>query len=101
MGQLSDNKITEKVEKKEVVHTAVKENASSDSILQCKSCGEKSDYTAQYGRYGYFIKCNKCETNTAMKMPCLSCASKNTKVSKKKEAYTLHCSDCEQGTVII
>ena len=101
MRQLSDNKIIEKVEKKEVEHTPVKEEANVDSTLQCKSCGEKSDYTPQYGRYGYFIKCNKCETNTAMKMPCLSCASKKTKVSKKKEVYTLHCSDCEQGTVLI
>lgn len=101
MGQLSDNTIIEKVEKKEVEHTPIKVNTNVDSTMQCKSCGEKSDYTPQYGRYGYFIKCNKCETNTAMKMPCLSCASKKTKVSKKKEVYTLHCSDCEQGTVLI
>ncbi len=70
-------------------------------VVEPKAAAEKSDYTAQYGRYGYFIKCNKCETNTAMKMPCGSCASKNTKVAKKKESYTLHCSDCEQGTVLI
>ncbi len=101
MGQISDNKTIEKVEKEEVEHAPVKDKASVDSILQCKSCGEKSDYTAQHGRYGYFIKCNKCETNTAMKMPCISCASKKTKVSKKKEVYTLNCSDCEQGTVLI
>jgi hypothetical protein len=101
MGKLSDNEIIEKVEKKEVVHTPVKVKASVGSILQCKSCGEKSDYTALHGRYGYFIKCNKCETNTAMKMPCFSCANKKTKVSKKKEVYTLHCSDCDQGTVLI
>jgi hypothetical protein len=101
MGQLSDNEIIEKVEKKEVVHTPVKVKTSVGSILQCKSCGEKSDYTALHGRYGYFIKCNKCETNTAMKMPCFSCASKKTKISKKKEVYTLHCRDCDQGTVLI
>ena len=98
MGQLSDDRVIEKFEPKAVVD---KSNVVVDAVLQCKSCGEKSDYTAQYGRYGYFIKCNKCETNTAMKLPCLSCASKKTKVSKKKEVYTLHCSDCEQGTVLI
>jgi hypothetical protein len=98
MGQLSDDRVIEKVEPKAVVD---KSNVVVGAVLQCKSCGEKSDYTAQYGRYGYFIKCNKCETNTAMKLPCFSCASKKTKVSKKKEVYTLHCSDCEQGTVLI
>tara|TARA_R110002050_G_scaffold233837_2_gene369745 strand:- start:2870 stop:3826 length:957 start_codon:yes stop_codon:yes gene_type:complete len=74
---------------------------TTESILQCKSCGEKSDYSAQYGRFGYFIKCNKCETNTTMKMPCATCGSKNTKVSKKKESYTLNCSDCEQKIILI
>lgn len=57
----------------------------TDSVLQCKSCGEKSDYSAQYGRFGYFIKCNKCEMNTTMKMHCASCGSKNTKVTKRKK----------------
>ncbi len=101
MAQLGDSKTVEKVVRQEVVNVPVKVEASADSILQCKSCGEKSDYSAQYGRYGYFIKCNKCETNTAMKIPCVSCGSKNTKVSKKKETYTLSCSDCEQLAILI
>jgi len=104
MAQLNIKTIKEEKINKEGVEPEApveKANVMTDAALQCKSCGEKSDYTAQYGRYGYFIKCNKCETNTSMKMPCLSCASKKTKVSKKKEVYTLHCSDCEQGTVLI
>jgi len=101
MAQLNDNKVAVKEVKQEIAFTPIKVEVSADSILQCKSCGEKSDYSAQHGRYGYFIKCNKCETNTAMKMPCVSCSSKNTKISKKKEKYTLNCSDCEQGTVLI
>jgi len=95
MAQLGDNKIVEKVVKQEVAHAPVKMGASIDSILQCKSCGEKSDYSAQHGRYGYFIKCNKCETNTAMKMPCVSCGNKDTKVSKSKETYSLNCLGCD------
>ena len=62
--------------------------------LQCKSCGEKSDYSPQSGRYGYFIKCNKCNTNTSMKIGCTLCQSKNTKVTKKKESYAVTCNDC-------
>jgi len=99
MAQLDVNKRVERVDKQEVA--PVKLKANIDAALQCKSCGEKSDYTAQHGRYGYFIKCNKCETNTAMKIPCVSCRSKNTKVSKKKETYTLNCGDCEKGAVLI
>ena len=81
--------ITDKIEK------------ATESVLQCKLCGEKSNYAAQYGRFGYFIKCNKCETNTTMKMPCVSCGSKKTKVSKKKENYTLNCWDCETRAILI
>jgi hypothetical protein len=99
MAQLDDSRIDTKAVEREVAPAPVK--ACADSILQCKSCGEQSDYSAQYGRYGYFIKCHKCETNTAMKMLCASCGSKNTKVSKKKETYTLICGDCDKGIVLI
>lgn len=99
MSQVGDKKIVEDINKPKAWCVPV--NTNVDSILQCKSCGEKNDYSAQHGRYGYFIKCNKCETNTAMKMPCVSCNSKNTKVSKKKETYTLNCGDCEQAIVLI
>jgi CRISPR/Cas system CMR-associated protein Cmr3 (group 5 of RAMP superfamily) len=103
MAQLADTKYVKEITKPQVVaepKIAIEE-AKVDAALQCKSCGEKSDYSAQYGRYGYFIKCNKCETNTAMKMPCASCDSKNTKVSKKKETYTLICSDCEKSMILL
>ena len=97
MAQLVDIKTVEK----EVKNASVKVEANAVSILQCKSCGEKSDYSAQHGRYGYFIKCNKCETNTAMRIPCMNCSSKNTKVSKKKEVYTLICGDCKQTAKLV
>jgi len=99
IAQLNDNKIVEEVKKPEAWSAPV--NTNVDSILKCKSCGEKSDYLAQHGRYGYFIKCNKCDTNTAMKMPCIGCGSKNTRVSKKKETFTLSCGDCEELLVLI
>lgn len=101
MAQLNDDKIVEEVKQPEAWSAPVNCNTNIDSILQCKSCGEKSDYSAQHGRYGYFIKCNKCETNTSMKIPCTGCGSKKTKVSKKKEIYTLNCCDCEQRVVLI
>ncbi|WP_394172904.1 nuclease-related domain-containing protein [Thalassotalea litorea] len=73
----------------------------NNSALCCKSCDEKSDFSPQSGRYGYYIKCNKCGANTAMKTPCNSCGSKNTKVSKRKDTYTLSCGDCSDATVLL
>jgi len=76
-------------------------SAVKESPLRCKKCGEASDYKAQNGRYGYYIKCNKCAANTAMKMPCISCQSSNVKVSKQRERYLLVCADCESTTVLL
>ena len=70
-------------------------------LLKCKSCGDSTNYTAQYGKFGYFIKCNVCETNTAMKMLCPCCQSKDTKVTKKKARYTLLCNSCNEPSVLI
>jgi hypothetical protein len=74
---------------------------NEDGVLKCKSCGEKSDVTAQHGKFGYFIRCNKCSTNTSMKLPCPKCSNKQTKVTKKKETYTLECSKCESSVRLI
>lgn len=73
----------------------------STPLLKCKSCGDSANYTAQYGKFGYFIKCNVCETNSAMKMLCPCCQSKDTKVTKKKANYTLLCNSCNEPTVLI
>ena len=71
------------------------------SRLKCKKCGEPSDYEALHGRYGYFIKCNKCTTNTAMKIPCANCQSVNAKVSKSGNAFFLNCGDCESSEQLL
>jgi hypothetical protein len=63
-------------------------------ILSCKHCGESTLYTPMYGKFGYYINCNQCSKNTAMKLPCPQCQSKNTKITKRKETYTLNCVDC-------
>lgn len=65
------------------------------AVLKCKHCGELLDYSARSGRYGYFIYCNICAKNTAMKRNCLNCNCVETRVKKKKDTYTLHCESCK------
>lgn len=100
-GQFEKNEAIKQCDEKK--HTPVKlpEPALKTSLLACKKCGEQSNYSPMYGRYGYFIKCNKCETNTAMKMPCPACSSTETKVTKRKETYTLHCQQCTANEPLI
>ncbi len=82
--------VTENVE---AVQTAASE-------IQCKKCGEASKLTPAWGKYGYYVKCAVCETNTSMKTECPSCNDKKTKVSKAKDTYTLNCHNCQHSKVI-
>jgi hypothetical protein len=69
--------------------------------LCCKHCGESDNYTPMYGKFGYYIKCNQCTKNTPMKQVCPKCQSKNTRVKKQQETYTLNCTDCSCSQQVI
>jgi len=71
------------------------------SVLACKNCKETTLLTPLSARYGYFVKCGVCETNTPLKRACKSCESKQTKVSKKKDVYTLKCASCTHEEVLL
>jgi hypothetical protein len=68
--------------------------------LACKRCHSTESLQAAWGKYGYYVKCPTCEANTAMKSACLSCNSKNTKVSKNKAYYHLICQECNDRSEI-
>lgn len=74
---------------------------TTNSILHCKHCGESTNYTPMYGKFGYYIKCNQCTKNTPMKQACPQCQSTQTKITKAKETYTLHCNDCDNHYRVI
>ncbi|WP_394229287.1 nuclease-related domain-containing protein [Shewanella colwelliana] len=70
-------------------------------VLRCKHCGESTNYTPMYGKFGYYIHCNQCTKNTPMKQACPQCSSKNTRIQKRQETYTLHCQECSLSQLII
>lgn len=72
-----------------------------NSILRCKHCGESTNYTPMYGKFGYYIKCNQCTKNTPMKQACPQCQSKNIKIQKRSQSYTLTCQDCSHSSQVI
>ncbi|KJY90544.1 nuclease [Vibrio neptunius] len=57
----------------------------------CKQCSS-SNTVPKYGKFGYYVNCTECNTNTSMKLPCRECGNKKTRVSKRKQVYTLSCS---------
>lgn len=70
-------------------------NIANKINLKCKQCNNQTTLKPRSGRYGYFVTCGECDTNTPMKTSCPQCSSANTKVSKRKELYSLVCGDCE------
>jgi len=75
--------------------------SATHSILRCKHCGESTNYTPMYGKFGYYIKCNQCTKNTPMKQACPMCQSTQTRVIKARDTYTLRCQQCENNFGII
>jgi hypothetical protein len=67
--------------------------------VSCKKCGEPDRLEGQYGKYGYYVKCIECGTNTSMKQACARCGNKKVKLSKKKGDYLLTC-ECSEPYVI-
>jgi transcription elongation factor Elf1 len=62
--------------------------------VTCKHCRAVDGFTAQSGRFGYFVQCAKCGGNTPLRRACPACNSTETKVSKSKSVYTLACQAC-------
>ncbi|MBW3526100.1 NERD domain-containing protein [Shewanella sp. NKUCC05_KAH] len=75
--------------------------STTHSILSCKHCGESTNYTPMYGKFGYYIKCNQCTKNTPMKQTCPMCQSKNIKIRKRSQSYALTCQDCSHSSQVI
>lgn len=84
-----------------VAHTETEKSQTIQIVLRCKHCGESTNYTPMYGKFGYYINCQKCTKNTPMKQACPQCSSKNTRVKKSKETYTLNCQECGCGQRVI
>ena len=84
------------------VNLQVLNNTQKPQItLSCKHCGESKSYTPINGKFGYYINCQKCTKNTPMKQACPQCSSKNTRVKKSKETYTLNCQECGCGQRVV
>ncbi len=66
--------------------------------MSCKQCGETEALSAQYGRFGYYVQCARCSTNTALKHACPACGSGSTKTRKSKADMYLDCQSCREST---
>lgn len=55
----------------------------------CKKC-DSSAVAVLHGRYGYYLKCRDCQTNTSLTVPCAACGGKR-RISKRGNDYFAVC----------
>ena len=72
----------------------------SELQIRCKYCKTEEGLTPKSGKYGYYVTCGGCGKNTSMKAQCPTCHSKGTKVSKKKDTFTIMCNSCGNNSSI-
>ncbi len=72
----------------------------NESRLRCRSCNGSTALEGRYGKFGYYVKCRACGTNTSMKSACQACGSRNVRISKSGGTYTASCSDCSIESVV-
>lgn len=79
-------------------HVEVPKPLGQDFVtVSCKKCGETDALAAQYGRFGYYVVCAKCSTNTALKHGCPACGSASTKTRKSRSDMYLDCQSCQKS----
>lgn len=67
--------------------------------IACKNCDEKENLTAKYGKFGYYVQCGSCDTNTSMKTACPECGNTKTRIKKQADVYWLSC-DCSMNRLL-
>ncbi len=85
----------EKNNEKNCLKWAPNDSSTNSDKIESKSCSRcgSTNIKIVYGRYGYYIKCNKCNGNTAIKLKCKqdSCP---VRIRKAKLKFYKECSMC-------
>lgn len=72
------------------------QHESPSSGPACKSCrGQKGEI--MYGKFGYYFKCNGCDTNTAIRFTCQP--GHKPRLRKDGPVFYRECTDCDSSTL--
>ncbi len=63
----------------------------------CRSCG-KEDLTIEYGKYGYYFKCQACAGNTPIKVACGN-ADHKERLRKEGPRFYRECAGCNSSSL--
>jgi hypothetical protein len=63
----------------------------------CKACGGIT-LAIEYGKFGYYFKCQSCDANTALKINC-GVVGHREKIRKNKLTYYRECHECKTSSI--
>jgi predicted RNA-binding Zn-ribbon protein involved in translation (DUF1610 family) len=69
---------------------------SKDALI-CRKC-KSQKIEIQYGKFGYYFKCNDCAGNTPIKIAC-GIIGHNERIRKEGKKFFRECSDCGSSSV--
>lgn len=73
----------------------------NNPLIQCNQCHKADKLIPKHGKFGYYVQCGHCSSNTSMKMSCPSCGSKDARISKKGSDYSVNCDACSSTQLVI
>jgi hypothetical protein len=76
------------------------EKAQKTVSISCKKCSASTGLTPAYGKFGYYVSCGNCKTNTSMKQPCPACNDSGSRIKKEGKKYSVVCEKCASKTLI-
>ena len=65
--------------------------------ISCKSCG-KSEGSILHGKYGYYLKCQGCDVNTAIRFSCQT--GHKPRLRKDGEDFYRECAQCGSSELV-
>lgn len=67
-------------------------------ITFCKAC-RSHEVAFRYGKYGYYLKCQACGQNTAIRLDCRQCGGQ-TRLRKEGDVLLVECGECQLSEVV-
>lgn len=71
--------------------------SASTSTLTCKKC-RASEGQVLYGKFGYYLKCSCCDTNTSIRFTCAP--GHAPRLRKAGDQFYRECADCGSSSLI-
>ena len=76
---------------------AASQQSHGHLLPPCKACGGRAGEVC-YGKFGYYLKCSACQTNTAIRFACQP--GHNPRLRKAGLEFYRECAECGSSDLV-